>query len=80
MPPTLRLSDNDCVVLLFAERNRNIPFAHWPKEYRHYKALAKLNRRGYLGRADSPKRFYITPSGYSLARWILAALEHRHQA
>jgi hypothetical protein len=75
MPPDVRLSDIDCAILLFAERNRNLPFSRWPKECKNYKALAKLGRRGYLKRSDFPKRYYITPSGFGMARWILAALQ-----
>jgi hypothetical protein len=76
LPHGLRVSDIDCAILLFVERNRNLPFANWPKECRHYKALAKLCRLGYLRQKEWPKSFVITKAGYGMARWILSALEH----
>ena len=76
LPRGLRLTVNDCTVLLFVERNRTLPFKRWPKEYRHYRALAKLCRNGYLGRVNSPKRFLLADTGCSMVRWLLASLAH----
>jgi hypothetical protein len=80
LPHGLRVSDIDCAILLFVERNRNLPFANWPKECRHYKALAKLCRLGYLRQKDWPKSFVITRAGYSMLVDSLRPFAHRHQA
>jgi hypothetical protein len=76
MPRALRLSLIDCQLLLFIEKNCAVPYEDWPKEYQAATALEKLRKRGHLTRKYTPNRYGLTRSGFSLARWIIASIEH----
>lgn len=76
LPPGLRLTLNDCLILLHVEQNRNMPYDQWPQELKLHKAIEKLRRRGYLHRGYWPTKYGITKSGFSLVNWIKSSCEH----
>ena len=75
MPPGLRLTFKDCLILLYVEQHPSRPYDQWPVELR-VKAVEKLRRRGYLLRGYWPIKFTITRRGFSLVEWIKSSLEH----
>ncbi len=76
LPPGFRLTFNDCLILLYVEQQRKMPYAQWPEELRLPKAVEKLRSRRYLLRGYWPTNYTITKAGYSLVKWIQSSLEH----
>jgi hypothetical protein len=76
LPPGLRLTLKDCLILLHVEQNRNMPYDRWPQELKLHKSIEKLRKRGYLHRGYWPTKYGITKSGFSLVNWIKSSCEH----
>lgn len=76
LPKGLRLTPQDCQIVLFLEKNCAVAYESWPKEYQVESVIEKLKRRGYLTRKYNPNRCGLTRSGFGLARWLSASLEH----
>ena len=76
LPPALRLTFNDFLVLFYVEQYRNAPYSQWPNELKMPKVVDKLRRRGYVHRGYWPTKYSITRHGFSLVKWIRASIEH----
>ncbi len=77
LPKRLKITVEDCELLLFINLNSPIPYDEWPAEYRQSAAIERLKRRGHVRRKYWPLRYGVSRSGYTLVRWLTASLEHR---
>lgn len=76
LPPAIRLTFNDCLVLFYVEQHRNAPYCQWPTELKMPKVVDKLRRRDFVHRGYFPTNYSITRTGFSLVKWIRASIEH----
>lgn len=76
-PKDLRLSVDDCEMLLFIHLNGAVPYDNWPVARQAARMVERLKRLGYLRRKYWPLRYGLSRSGFTLVRWLMASLEHR---
>jgi len=76
LPSALRLTLIDCLILLYVDQNRNVPYDQWPEDLRKSKAVEKLRKRRYLHRSYWPTKYTVARAGFSLVKWIYTSLEH----